>query len=132
MVGALLQSHSLQGIERFLLIGHAVEVLRQHHVFERREIGNQVELLKHKTNFLRPHSIQFVRGDSRHIFAIEPNLSGSGAVQAADQVHQRRFARSRRAHDRDPLPGIDVQGEIVQRADDAAPLASALGGIQRG
>ena len=71
----LFQSHSLQSVQRFLFVGHAVEVLGEHHIFECGEIRNQVKLLKHETDFLCAHAIQFSRRDVGHIFAIQPNLA---------------------------------------------------------
>ena len=75
VVGAVFQSHALQGVERFLLVGHAVEVLRQHDVFERSEIGNQMELLKDEADFFRAHPVQVLRRDAGDIFAVEPDLA---------------------------------------------------------
>ena len=88
VVGALFQSHALEGFERFLFVGHAVKVLGQHDVFEGGEIGNQVELLEDETDFFGPHAIQFTRRNASHVFAVEPNLARAWTIQAADQVHQ--------------------------------------------
>ena len=129
VMGALLQSHAFKRVERFLLVRHAVEILRQHNVFQRREIGNQVELLEHKADFLRPHPIQLTCGNIGDVFTIKPNLARSRTIKAANQVHQRRLARAGRAHDRDPLAGIDVEGETIERADDTA-VGLGLRGVQ--
>ncbi len=52
MIGAVCQANTFQRDIGFLLIGHAVEVLCQHHVFQRREIGDEMELLKHESDLL--------------------------------------------------------------------------------
>ena len=82
-----LQSHALQSLQSFLLVGHAVEILRQHDVFQRREIGNQMKLLEDKTNLLCPNPVQFRGRHACDILAIEPDFAGSGPVEAANQIH---------------------------------------------
>ncbi len=57
LVRPLFQPDPGQRIERLLLVGHAVEVLRQHHVLERSEVGNQMKLLEDEADFLRPHTV---------------------------------------------------------------------------
>ena len=73
--GAIFQAHVRQGGQRFLLVGHAVKVLRQHDVFERGEVGNQVELLEDETNFFRPGAIQILGGNPGNVFAVEPDFA---------------------------------------------------------
>ena len=75
MVGAIFQTHVGQGRERFLLVGHAVEVLRQHDVFERGEIGNQVELLEDEADLFRAGAIQILGGNPGDVFIVEPDFA---------------------------------------------------------
>ena len=119
MLGPLSQSHPLQRFHRLALVGHAVEVLRQHYVLERRQVGNQVKLLEHEADGLGAEAVQFGVGERGHILAFEINPARAGAVQAADQVHQRGLPGAGRAHHRQPLAALDVQRHIVQRAYDA-------------
>ena len=111
-----------QGCQRFLLVGHAVKVLRQHDIFESGEVRNQVELLEDETNFFRPHAIQILGGNPGDVFAIEPYFARRGTIEAADQVHQRGLAGTGRAHHGQPLAGRNCQRNIIQRADDTAVL----------
>jgi hypothetical protein len=61
MAGALSHPYALQRRHRFFFIRHAVEVLRQHHVFQRRKIGNQMKLLEDEADLLRAKAIQLRR-----------------------------------------------------------------------
>ena len=115
----ILQSNARQRVQRFLFIGHAVEVLRQHDIFERGQIGNEMELLKDESNFFRAHAVQFVGRHVGDVHAIQPDLARCRTVQTANKIYQRRFPRTGRPHDRNPFAGIDRQGEVVERANDA-------------
>src|SRR5258706_8088159 len=81
---AVAQPYAGQGFNRLSLIGHAVEVLRQHDVLDRGEIWNQVKLLEDESNFLRAHAIQFARGDAGNILTVEPDFPGRWSVEASD------------------------------------------------
>ena len=50
---AIAQTHSLQRFPSLLFVRDAVEILREHHVFQRREIRHEVELLENKADFFR-------------------------------------------------------------------------------
>ena len=103
MMRSLAQTNSRQSLNRFVLVGHAVKILRQHHVLHRGQKRNQVELLKHKSNFLGTHPIQLRRRHAGNILSVQPDLARSRPVEAADQIDQRRFTRPRRSHDRKPF-----------------------------
>ena len=125
--GALFQSHVGQGSQRLLLVGHTVEVLGQHDVFERGEVGDQVELLEDEADFFRPGAVQILGGDAGHVFAIEPDLARGGTIQAADQVGESGLSGTGGAHDGQPLAGLNLKRNVIQRADDSA-TASAWAG----
>ena len=75
MPGAIFQPNVRQSVQRFLLVGHAVKVLRQHDVFERSEVGNQMELLKDEANFFRAGAIQILGRELGNVFAVKPDLA---------------------------------------------------------
>ena len=56
--------------------------------------------------------------------AVDADLAGGWAVEAADQVEQRRLARARRTDDRHHLAPGDGQADVVERGD--VPLAVEL------
>src|SRR5580700_3852106 len=125
----VLQSDALQRLEGFVLVGHAVEVLRQHDVFKRGEVGNQVKLLEDKADLLGTDTRQLVCRNVRDVLAVQPDLAGRGSVQAPYQIYKRRLAGPGRPHDRDPLAEINGQGEVVESTDHAA-LGFRASGIQ--
>jgi len=52
MLQAVPQANASQGFGGLFLIGNAVEILRQHDVFKRREIRYEMELLENETDFI--------------------------------------------------------------------------------
>src|SRR5579884_276693 len=120
MIRAFAQSHALQGFQRFLLVGHAVEVLRKHDIFQRRQIRNEVELLEHETDLFRPDAVQFRSRHRGHVLVVQPNLASGGAIKTANQIHQRGFPRARGTHHGQPFAGCDRKRNIVERANHRA------------
>ena len=57
MVRAISQADSRKSLHRFLFVGHAVKVLREHYVLDRGEKGNEMKLLEDKTNLLGAHAV---------------------------------------------------------------------------
>src|SRR5215471_14501518 len=113
----LSQSHALQCIKGFLLVSHAMEILSQHDVLRRCEVGNQVKLLENKSDFLCAYPIQFTCRDARHLYAVQPDLARSRTVEAADEVDHGALPRSRWAHHGEPFARFHVQGNIVEGAN---------------
>src|SRR5581483_3291884 len=101
-----------------------MEVLRQHDVFDGRQVGNQMILLEDETNLFRADAVQFCSAHRGHVLPIQPDLSRGGTIKTADQVDQRGFPRPRRPHDRQPFARWHQQGYVVQSAD----LAAGIGG----
>src|ERR1700688_2913147 len=97
-----------------------MEILRQHDVFDCCEIRNQMVLLKYESNLLRTYACKLLRPEPRYIFSIQPDFTRARTVQAANQIHQRRFTRARWSHHRNPLSSLDAQCEIIQCANGAA------------
>ena len=54
---AISQADSRKSLHRFLFVGHAVKVLREHYVLDRGEKGNEMKLLEDKTNLLGAHAV---------------------------------------------------------------------------
>jgi quercetin dioxygenase-like cupin family protein len=66
-------------------------------------------------NVINPGSTEFVFVEIAHQTAGKPVLSRCRSVQAADQIHQRRFSRARRTHDRDIFAALDFNIDAAQR-----------------
>ncbi len=56
------QSHRLEGARRLRLVGETVEILGEHDVLHRAQIGDQVELLEDESDALAPVPDQIVAG----------------------------------------------------------------------
>ncbi len=63
--------------------------------------GQQIERLKHKSDFLVPDGGKFIIVELAHQPSGQPIFSRSWCIQAPNQVHESRFARSRRPHNGD-------------------------------
>jgi 3-amino-5-hydroxybenzoate synthase len=61
--------------------------------------------------------------------SVDPDFSGRRRIEAADQVHEGRFPRTGRSHDRDPLSRLNSQTEIIEGMDQCA--LDRLSGIAR-
>ena len=67
-------------------------VLGDHQIFHSRQIGNQMELLKHHADFITPDLCQFVFGHFIQINAVKDNFPRSVFIHTADDIHQRGFS----------------------------------------
>ena len=85
---AIAQANPPKILAGLLLVRHAVEILRQHHILHRGQEGNEMELLKDEANFFRAHPIEFVGRNASNVLPVEPDFSCTRSVQAPNQVHQ--------------------------------------------
>jgi len=118
MVGALVEAEILE------CLGDPLRPLRgrdagQHHgqgnVFRRCQARHQMKALEDEADTLAAHGGLLVgrqRGDVAAFEAIGP---GIGAVEQAEQVEQRRFAGTRRPHDRYVFACFDADVEAAER-----------------
>ena len=90
---------------------------RQGDVLERAGARQQVEALEHEAELLEPDRRELVVAERRDVVAVEEVPARRRTVEAAQQVHQRRLAGSRRPHDRDVLAGRDGEADAAQRFD---------------
>ncbi|MCY1410087.1 hypothetical protein D9M71_254500 [compost metagenome] len=110
---------------------------RHFDVLPRAAGGNQVVTLEDETERLAAQPGQLVAVHIRHVDTGEAVAAGAGAVEAAEQVHQGRFAGTGRADDGDKLAGLDAQRHAMQHRDlrtgaAAVFLANAFQLDQRG
>ncbi|KAG1554821.1 hypothetical protein G6F50_012938 [Rhizopus delemar] len=117
VVHAVTQAQPLQQLlgTRVAHRAGAAGVYRWHfHVAARIQIAQQVVALEDETEMLAAQPRQRIR---RHLLgglAVHPVAALGRPVEAAENVHQRRFSRSRRADDGDELTGIDAQRDVLQ------------------
>src|SRR5579875_1624837 len=94
-----------------------MEVLREHHIFDCRQVRNQMELLKDESHFLSAKPRQISLGKLAESLTVNNNLALRGGIQAAQNIEQRRFAGAGWPHHRHPLAPLDRERDIVQRVD---------------
>src|ERR1700726_3142179 len=81
MPDPLSEPDALERRARFALIRRAVEILREHHVFERREIRHQVKLLEDESDLFgtEPRETRFVKPP--HLRTVHNRPSRCGLVE---------------------------------------------------
>ena len=67
-------------------------------------------------------------GDAR---PVDRDIALGRLVQAGEDVHERRLARARRAHDGGELAALDVERDAAQRVHRRVPLAVDAGDVPR-
>ena len=73
--------------------------------------GQEVEALEHESHGAVADFGEGVAVQPRDLAPFEQVLSGGRAVEAADEMHQCRFAGAGGPHDRHELAGLDDQGD---------------------
>ena len=82
---------------------------RQLDVFQRGGAREQVEALEDEADLLVADVGQLVAVERRNVHAVQQIIAAGRAVEAADHVHQRGFARAAGAHEGDKFAGQDFQ-----------------------
>ena len=90
---------------------------RQLHIVQRRCARQQIERLEHEPDFLVPDPGQLVVVHLADLLAVEQVGPFRRRVQAANQVHECRFAGTRRPHDGDIVTALDVNRHAAQRVN---------------
>src|SRR5262249_12583541 len=118
MMLALAESHGRQRRAGLLvLLGEryvAVEK-RQLDVFNGAGARNEVEVLEDEPQLLIANGGALIGGQIRDVGAAEVIGAARRAVEAADDVHERRFARARRPHYGDERSAVDLDRDAAQR-----------------
>src|SRR5262245_45624318 len=80
------------------------ELYGQHHVFQSGKISYQLKGLKDKSQLPPSKAVFLPAGQPCDVHTIDVELSGSGFVQPAKQIEQRRLSTATRPQNRDKLP----------------------------
>ena len=88
---------------------------RQFDIAERVEPVEQMELLEHEADLAVAHGRERVAAEPATVVAVEPVGARGRPVEAADDIHEGRFAGARRAHHGDEIAGVDAERDVVQR-----------------
>ncbi len=94
----------------------ATEQRGHHNVLTHRHRVEEVEELEHDPDVVAPDDCPRVLVEVRDRLPRDGHGPFVGAVEARDHVEQRRLAAPRGTHDRDELPGRDVEARAPQRA----------------
>lgn len=129
VVQALGQGQALEELPGFSISDTGPGERREHDVLDRREVGDQVEQLKHKPYLLGTQAASGTRRKSVHVLAVEENAAARRANHAAHGQQQGSLTRAARAADYNELPRFDGQGHAVEGADSLAALAVDLGDL---
>lgn len=127
MLGAFGESNA---VER--LGGDPVRILRatefewQEHIFERRERRQELKILEDEADTSAAQRGALVFIEVIDSLATQPDLAGAGRVEAGEQPEQGRFARTRRAEDRDRLTGLYGQIAAVKYGQASARTVNIL------
>jgi hypothetical protein len=97
--------------------GHAGVDERQLDVVERRGARQQVEGLEDEPDLLVADARQLVVVHRAHLLAVQEVGALRRRVEAADEVHQRGLAGTRRAHDGHVLALLDLDRDPAQGVD---------------
>src|ERR1700682_2468467 len=111
VAGAFQQTDRFERGHRPLAPLQVVARVNERHldVVYRTRARNQVVGLEDEADLSIANPGQLVVGQCRHVVAIEDVAAGRWLVEAADQVHQRAFARTGRSHDGDELALRDME-----------------------
>ena len=117
VVHAVRETDLGEGIGRALLRFGSVQFRiesRQGRVFERRGTREQIETLKNKTNLLIPNVGESMLVVIRDINSLKEVLAGSWAVQATEQVHERRLSAARSTHDGNKFAAMNLEAHATE------------------
>ena len=88
---------------------------RQLDIVQRGGAGQQIKGLEDETDFFVANTRKFVVIKFADELSVEPVAALARGIEAADEVHQRRFARARRSHDGDVFVALDPDVDATQR-----------------
>src|SRR5438128_483020 len=130
VVYAVAETDLLERRERALSPGVPIAAVDewQLDVLDRVQPREQVVRLKDEADVLVADPSELVVGHLPDVLAREHIGAAVGDVEAAEDVHERRLPRPRRAHDRDELGRTDIEIDPAQRVHrDLPPDAVRLG-----
>ena len=77
--------------------------------------AKQVEALEYEAEALTTNAGKVRLPQRRDVDAFQQVMAAGRLVEAAENVHQRRFARAGRAHYGDELAGLDGKADAAER-----------------
>ena len=102
---------------------------RHHHILQRVELAEQVVKLEYEADLPVPHIGQLGRRALAVSGALQQDFARRGDIKRPEQVEQRAFPRTARAHDGHEFTPGDAQVNAGQHFDQA-PIAAAISLLQ--
>ena len=94
-------------------------------------VGSRLNDWNTKPMCRRRSLVELLVGHVGDVVAADLHAAVGRAVEAGEQVHERRLAGARRAHDGGELAGGDLEGDAAQGVDGGLALAVATGDARR-
>ena len=110
------------GQRNTLLFGNAGVDQRQINIFKGGLLWQQVKALENETDIVKPRVGKLIIGIGENVLPVQMISAGSGFVQTADNIHQRCFAGTGGAHDRQIFPFRHGEGNVLQNVNLHASL----------
>ena len=105
---------------------------RQLHVFDRGGARQQVEPLEHESDLPVADRRQLVVREMRDVAAVQQIASAGRAIEAAQDVHERRLSRAGRSDHGDELAAADVERDAAEGVHRRALHGVGLRDVVRG
>ena len=124
MVTSLTEPDGLEKILEPLAVGlFPGDRQRQEHILLGRQHREQVEELEDEADVLPSQLRDLGVAKFAELGAGEDDLAAGRLVQRREDVHERRLARARRAHDRGQLPAGDFEADTAKGVNGRVPFA---------
>src|SRR3546814_20907564 len=112
MIPPVLEAHLVERRHRLITArGPRLAAIeqRQLDILERARARQQVEALKHEAEILAPQQRALIAVEPFDMMATEQEFALGRHIEATEDVHRSRLARSRWAHHRDETALIDME-----------------------
>lgn len=97
------------------LLGRNAEVEHRHlEVLEHRELLDEVEVLEDEADSAGANLGKLIVGERRDVLSAEDVVPAGGLIEAAEDVHERGFARARRPHDGGKFALDEIHVNVAQ------------------
>jgi hypothetical protein len=117
MIESIFQSDAVGEFDGALtpLAGRDSEVEHRHfQIFDNRELLNEIEILKNKTDASTADFAEAVIVEKTGVGIAKYVRPAGGLIETTEDVHQRAFARAAGAHDGGEFAALKVQGDLAE------------------
>ncbi|MNI80858.1 hypothetical protein D3C73_1374220 [compost metagenome] len=94
MLGPALKPYSGQRCSRLFLVRHTVIILGNHYILQRRQMGDQVKLLKHQSNFIFADFSQLLGAQRTGNNPVYLHFTGGRFIHESDHIEHSALSRT--------------------------------------